>query len=191
MGRLNAIGVKHGTDKSSICHDYLDFYENIFEEIGVIKDFISLLEIGIFKGSSIKMWKEYLPPNCKVIGLDINEVEDIPGCHLHKINAYGEDGLQLIKELKPNVIIDDGSHNSKDIIDLVNFLTEKENLHWFPSVFIYEDCHAAFFDQYTPSGTENAYYYCKDKFEELSFDVRIKQRFGTFSDSVTMVMIKK
>jgi hypothetical protein len=57
MGILNDLGLKYGTDKSSSSHGYLDIYERHFCQM---KDEpIRVLEIGIFNGSSLKMWEEY------------------------------------------------------------------------------------------------------------------------------------
>jgi hypothetical protein len=193
MGRLNDLGVKYGTDKSSICHDYLDFYEEIFQEFGLTekKDLV-LLEIGVFGAASIKMWKEFFQL-ADIYGIDINieKKHIVSDVQFIKVDAYSKQGLYIVGYSGADIIIDDGSHNSADIIKLVDFLTEGDNIEIFPFIFIYEDCHAAFWEKYTPEGTENAYFYCKKKFEELGFDVRVKQRYGDFSDSVTMVVIKK
>lgn len=49
---LDAIGLFHQTDKSSIHHDYLQFYERILHSLRY--EPINLIEIGVFRGSSLR-----------------------------------------------------------------------------------------------------------------------------------------
>jgi hypothetical protein len=110
--RLDEIGVRHGTDKSSSHHGYLDHYEI---QLGLSKTPIrSLLEVGVFDGSSLRMWREFLP-EARIVCLDID-----PRCKAYEGgNATVElcdqsDPLQLnaigVKYGPFDVIIDDGSH---------------------------------------------------------------------------------
>ena len=190
MGYLDSLGIKYGTDKSSKCHDYLDFYEDIFESyfFGLGSD-VKLLEIGVRDGSSVKMWRDFFGRNSVIIGIDKETAKGISGAMVTIADAYSKEGLNYIKTITANILIDDGSHKSYDIITLIDFLLEsKDN---FPYIFIYEDCHAAFFEEYTPKGTKNAYHYALEKFDnDPQFIVKIHKRFDDFSDSVTMVVIK-
>ena len=86
-----------GTDKGYI-HSYLaNFYQPLLESRNFIN---SILEIGIFKGSSLVLWNKALP-NTLLVGVDI---EDQPGLNPdfnllkaeHRFifrygDAYGED----------------------------------------------------------------------------------------------------
>jgi RHS repeat-associated protein len=62
---LDEIGLKFGTDKSSIYHNYLPFYERYRNEP------MKLLEIGVAGGASLAMWTEYFP-NSAIVGADID-----------------------------------------------------------------------------------------------------------------------
>src|SRR5438445_12333566 len=66
---LDAIGTRHGTDKSSSHHGYLDFYERFFRDLRYKQ--ITLLEIGVLRGESARMWNEYFEYG-KIIGVDVN-----------------------------------------------------------------------------------------------------------------------
>lgn len=79
---------------------------------------IKLLELGIFKGASLRFWRDYFE-NGIVIGLDCNpplaKIDD-PNGRIHTYQGYQQD-IQLIdrivKEQAPegfDVIIDDCSH---------------------------------------------------------------------------------
>ena len=64
---LDAIGRKYGTNKSSVRHDCLRFYQRFLEEFR--HDEVSVLEIGVREGASVRMWQEYFPRG-RIIGLD-------------------------------------------------------------------------------------------------------------------------
>jgi RHS repeat-associated protein len=66
---LDEIGLKFGTDKSSIYHNYLSFYERFFERYR--DEPIKLLEIGVAGGASLAMWNEYFP-QALIVGADID-----------------------------------------------------------------------------------------------------------------------
>lgn len=107
---------KYGTDK--LGHGYIPHYAQYLPDTCS-----SLLEIGCYKGASLKMWDEFYGQDCDI----------------HTIDLFGEPGLMSIREcrrlefvphqgdqkdisflatIKPqfDVIIDDGSHNSYDQI---------------------------------------------------------------------------
>src|SRR5437588_12397337 len=66
---LNDPGILHGTDKTSLSNDYLRHYEEIFAPF---RDrAITLCEIGIAQGASLKVWGEYFP-KAQILGIDNN-----------------------------------------------------------------------------------------------------------------------
>ena len=64
---LTEIGIKYHTDKAYE-HEYTSLYEKHFKPIRKLTN--KLLEIGIYKGASLKMWAEYFP-NAHIYGLDL------------------------------------------------------------------------------------------------------------------------
>ena len=65
---LDAIGIKHSTDKCSMVHNYLGKYEFFLQRFRYQP--IRLLELGVFKGASLRMWQEYFP-HVEIFGVDI------------------------------------------------------------------------------------------------------------------------
>lgn len=119
MASLNEIGVKHGTDKSTITHCYLDNYAKYFESWRD-KEF-TMLEIGVAAGNSIRMWREYFP-KAKVYGIDIN-----PDCAGEGIFIGDHNNINFIVNVMNEIgecdlIIDDGSHVGSDVKQLFNRL---------------------------------------------------------------------
>ena len=111
LSNLTEIADYYETDKGNIKHLYTPIYESI---IGNLKN-ISLLEIGIANGSSLRAWSHYYPES-KITGIDIN-----PNCKIlckdnDKINIIISDVLEYNFDEKYDVIIDDGSHIPRDMI---------------------------------------------------------------------------
>jgi len=108
---LDELGVRSATDKSSLRHHYLNLYELIFRRLR--KRPISLLEIGVQFGCSIRLWKEYFAHGF-IVGVDAvdNGIElESDRCQMFFKDAYTNEAVATIGNYRPfNIIIDDGSH---------------------------------------------------------------------------------
>lgn len=145
--------VKYGSDKAE--HGYCEFYEKYLSDPPK-----KLLEIGVFKGSSIRMWKEYFP-NTEIHGLDLfeeNPIPDIPGVTFHKGHQCDWQLLEQLRKENFDVIIDDGSHASRD--QLMTFFGLFNGGRYF-----IEDTHCAFHDFYRQGLPEIAA--CRQLFSDL------------------------
>lgn len=134
------IAERHGTDKST--HGYMSYYGR---HLGIVEPPESILEIGCEKGNSIRMWKE-IYPDASLTALDLfqeHPVPDIPGVEFITGNQLDHEILyHLRNHRKFEVIIDDGSHNSRD--QLVTFWS----LIGTCRVYIVEDLHCCYDDSY-------------------------------------------
>lgn len=113
METLDTIGLRTGTDKSSAYHGYLDIYERYLKNVDR-SSCGNLLEIGIFKGQSIKMWKEYFP-NFKICAIDIDPKTMMENVHGVETFLGSQSDKSFLKKVSAasggfDVIIDDGSH---------------------------------------------------------------------------------
>lgn len=119
------------TDKNS-WHNYLDTYEKKFKRIK--ESATNVLEIGICKGGSIKLWHDYFP-NANVYGVDIMHIDDVwDGIKnnnriklMTSTNAYDERFIQeefVDKGIKFDMILDDGSHLWPDVQFVVKHYTK-------------------------------------------------------------------
>lgn len=106
---LNDLAIKYGSDKSSEGHNYMPFYQEILPHNPE-----SILEIGILKGASMRVWKECFPA-AKLYGLDLFEddpLPDIDGVSWLKGSQSDEYILYNIRNnIKPQIVIEDASHN--------------------------------------------------------------------------------
>lgn len=119
MRTLDEIAIECGTDKSSKGHNYCQYYDMFFSNMREWPN--NLLEIGIDKGDSIKMWQEYFPITA-IHGIDIRgDYEYLyDGRTLtHIVDQSNKGELILFAEQYPNyfnIVIDDGSHQSADMV---------------------------------------------------------------------------
>ncbi len=115
MSTLNDLAVEHGTDKQERKHNYVSIYDPLFTPFR--QDTFDFLEIGIYHGGSIRMWRDYFP-NATIHGIDIrqahiNKIKDTERLALHKVDQGSESQLkEYAKEGPWKVVIDDGSHKS-------------------------------------------------------------------------------
>lgn len=142
---LDSLFQKYDCDKSSKGHHYYLEYEKHLEPMREEK--INILEIGIFKGTSMSAFHDYLP-NAEIYGIDV--FTRVPP---EKINVLERDRIHWLKadstsfsfthkvtekwpDVKFDVIIDDGLHfpeaNQKTFDSLISLL--KDN-----GVFYVED----------------------------------------------------
>ena len=111
MGRLTRLANKFGTDKGDIKHKYTDVYETFLHPFR--NKIINILEIGVDKGASARMWLEYFP-HATVYGIDIENKHGITN-NRFKFFQGSQVDVDLISYVikQANIfhfIIDDGSH---------------------------------------------------------------------------------
>jgi hypothetical protein len=109
-----------------------------------------IFEIGVYKGGSLQLWKKYFGPGARVVGIDID-----PSCQaLEEEQISVRIGNQadqrflrsVVEEFgAPDIVIDDGSHTSRDIKRSFNVLfpTMKSS-----GVYVVEDLHTNYWAEY-------------------------------------------
>jgi hypothetical protein len=121
---LQELAFMYGTDKLE--HGYLPFYEQYLP-----KNPRKLLEIGVKEGRSIQMWQKYFP-HCEIHGLDLFEADpipDIPGVKWWKGNQCDWRVLEQLRREDFDIVVDDGSHNSRD--QMMTFFGLFNGKHYF------------------------------------------------------------
>ena len=123
---------------------YFDIYDRYFSRYRN-KDIV-VLEIGVFQGGSLQMWKNYFGKQAKIYGIDID-----PRC-----KSFEEENIQIfigsqsdrkfLREVKAqippiDILIDDGGHTMQQQIVTYEelFSHVKEN-----GVYLCEDLHTSY-----------------------------------------------
>ena len=129
---------------------YLSYYDLLF---GPLKnDPVSMLEIGVQNGGSLETWAEYFKKGERFIGCDIDPKcgalqYDDPRISIVIGDANAANTFHAIRAIKQSfdIVIDDGSHVSTDVIN--GFI------NYFPMVkpgglYVVEDTHTLYNDQF-------------------------------------------
>ena len=158
---LTELGRKYGTDK--VDHGFTEYYDRIFSSFR--QETFHFLEVGVFFGASLKMWRDYFP-HATVFGADTFEGVQGNGNIFQNAHAFYDewtnekpDRMELFKldqsskmelqtfvdyckarNIKFKTIIDDGSHLMYDQQITFFFLWE---LLEDGGVFIMEDVHTS------------------------------------------------
>jgi hypothetical protein len=143
MSNLQAIFEK--VPYSSVKYNtYFPVYEKIFEKY--IGREITFVEVGVLNGGSLFMWREYLGPKARIIGIDLNPAA-------LKWNDFGFEiyiGSQSDTDFWKNfyskigsvdVLLDDGGHTNRQQI-----VTTAESINNIKDggILVVEDVHSSY-----------------------------------------------
>ena len=151
---------------------YFPIYERHFGRF--VNTDVVLIEIGCGEGGSLQMWKRFLGPHARIIGIDMD-----PRC-----SAYAEDQIEIRvgdqSDAKfiggitdefgaPDVVIDDGSHVMSHINASFTMLYPRFSR---TGVYLVEDLHAAYWTEYEGGLRRPGSFIerCKDLIDELNAD---------------------
>ena len=113
----------NGGDKGT-AHSYIKTYDPIFQQYGDKN--INILEIGVYEGQSLALWKKYFTSDSKVYGIDINEdCKQYENDNVHVLIGNATDKAfidDVFKDIKFDIIVDDGSHIADEQIATFNLL---------------------------------------------------------------------
>lgn len=127
---------------------YFEIYDRHFSKYRN-KD-ITIVEIGVFNGGSLQMWKDYFGDKCKIIGIDIDpRCKEFEEEQINILIGSQEDPI-FLKDLKTKVpkidiLIDDGGHTMNQQImtfeSLFSHISED-------GVYLCEDLHTSYWENY-------------------------------------------
>ena len=141
---------------------YFEIYDRHFSRFRGTA--VNVVEIGVWKGGSLQMWKHYFGPKARIVGIDID-----PSCKRLEepqieilIGSQEDRGfLRSVVDSLPriDILIDDGGHMmSQQIVtfeDLFPHVDER-------GVYLCEDLHTSYWKQFGGG------YKCEESFVEYS-----------------------
>jgi hypothetical protein len=111
---------------------------------------VSVLEIGVYRGGSMRMWSRFFGPDARLVGVDIDPVALVSAGDRYTVVLADQADPDAMRNLAQkygpfDVIIDDGGHS------MVQQITSIEAL--FPmlndgGVYLVEDCHTSYWEEY-------------------------------------------
>jgi hypothetical protein len=129
-------------------HHYFDIYHNHFRRFRGQP--VSILEIGVYHGGSLQMWKSYFGSNAKIYGVDIDpRCKDLEEDQI-KIFIGNQSNRDFLKKLREeighiDIVIDDGGHRMIEqritFEELFPFIGED-------GIYLVEDLHTSYWRQF-------------------------------------------
>lgn len=100
------------TDKGPSQHNYTELYERLF--LHWKNEPVTIFEIGIAKGGSLKMWQAYFP-QARIFAVDIEPKTEFDDTRVNTFVADQANRNQLKPAIEaagqPHIVIDDGGHS--------------------------------------------------------------------------------
>ena len=142
---MNLIDIGKKFPSSKNISGFIQLYEKYFEPFRYLK--INILEIGVENGDSLRIWREYFP-NANICGIDIAKKDFIiKNTDILMGDQSDPKFLKLLIDKYKNfdIVIDDGSHQSKHIIESFKYLFPHLN---FNGLYVIEDLQTSYFPRY-------------------------------------------
>ena len=197
---------KFDTDKYT--HGYIPIYEPFFNEK---KDSKNILEIGIFKGESLKHLSNFFN-EATIYGWDINdckmyETEKIKTLICDQESRESMSSVLISLGIEFDIIIDDGGHTMKQQQTSFGYLFPKlkkggiyiiEDLHtsnW--KSYVNQDCKITtlkMLEEYKKNGVIESNYILDDEKKYINENIKsitIWSKTPDYNKSVTSIIIKK
>lgn len=107
-------------------YSYFHLYDRLFTEF--VGKSPKVLEFGVFKGASIRTWKNFFGKDSTIVGVDVN-----PDCAKYEEKARGihvrigsQADVSFLEDVQKefgefDIIIDDGSHLTHHVIATFNY----------------------------------------------------------------------
>lgn len=132
------------SNKASKWSHYFDIYDFWFNRYRNKQ--LRMLEIGIWNGGSLQMWKHYFGEQAQIVGLDIN-----PQCKKFEeqqieVVIGDQTDIELLKSLGEfDIILDDGGHTmSQQLTSFVTLYNQTKN----DGIYMVEDTHTSYMPDY-------------------------------------------
>lgn len=133
---------------------YFPIYENYLSRY--INRSLSVLEIGVLDGGSLSLWRNYLGPHSKILGIDTDQEAKQHENFQISVEIGDQSDEEFLNYINKkhgpfDVVIDDGSHKQSDVVTTFSFWMDKMPKN---SVYLIEDTHTADIVSYQDSDTD-------------------------------------
>ena len=111
---------------------------------------VKILEIGVYRGGGLELWKNYLGDRAKVVGLDIDEAAVRAARGRYPVVLGDQEDPEVLRRLESefgpfDIIIDDGGHTMRQQIVSIETLFPLLN---DDGVYLVEDCHTSYWPDF-------------------------------------------
>ncbi len=151
---------------------YFPVYERHFAKF--VNTDVVFIEIGCGRGGSLQMWKRFLGPHARIVGIDIRpECADFAEDQIEvRIGDQSDAAFlnRIVDEFgPPDVVLDDGSHVMSHINASFSVLYPRVSRN---GVYMVEDLHTSYWEKYEGGLRRKGTFIerCKELIDELNAD---------------------
>ena len=167
MKKFNELFNEHTGESILKWSNYGDIYDKHFAKFR--DQPINILEIGVLRGGSMRIWEKYFP-KANIFGIDIDEECLQYQSDRTKIFIGDQSDVSFLRNVKAkipriDILIDDGSHRAKDqkiTFDEMYYHVRK------PGVYLIEDIELNYWPSKDKDKPDNFMTYMKSKIDELN-----------------------
>ena len=167
MKKFNQLFDEHTGEGILKWSNYGDIYDKHFAPYRDQQ--INILEIGVLKGGSIRIWEKYFP-RANIFGIDIVEECKQYESDRTKIFIGDQSDVSFLRNVKAkiprvDILIDDGSHRAKD--QKATF----EEMYYHvrkPGVYLIEDIEQNYWKNKDKDSPDNFMTHMKNKIDEMN-----------------------
>ena len=127
---------------------YFPVYEEHFRPF--VNKPLTFLEIGVYHGGSLQMWKHYFGPHARIIGIDI-----LPKCKEFEedqidIRIGKQQDRKFLQDVldefgPPDIVLDDGSHMMSDMTASFRYLYPRLTKN---GIYVVEDLQTCYWEEF-------------------------------------------
>jgi len=167
MKKFNELFKTHTGEGIIKWSNYGDIYDKHFAPFR--DQPINILEIGVLRGGSMRMWEKYFP-NANIFGIDIDKDCLQYQSDRTKIFIGDQSDVSFLRNVKAkiprvDILIDDGSHRAKD--QKATF----EEMYYHvrkPGVYLIEDIEFNYWSDKDKKSPDNFMTHMKKKIDEIN-----------------------
>lgn len=147
---------------------YFSAYSELFSKYRGLD--CTFIETGVLGGGSLFMWRDWLGPNARVIGVDLNPASERWRDYGFEIYIGDQGDPEFWRDTLPkigrfDVLLDDGGHQSfQQIVTLTESIKYAEN----SCLIVIEDTHTSFMSDFKAHGKNTFLNYVKDSTDVLT-----------------------
>lgn len=149
---------------------YFDVYDRYFNQYRNKK--INIVEIGVYQGGSLQMWRKYFGPEATIWGIDIDQrCKKLEDENTHILIGSQEDRYflrSIIDKIGPiDILIDDGGHTQNQ--QIVSFEELYKHIK-IGGIYLCEDAHTSYMNAYGGGYKRNGTFieYTKSLIDQLN-----------------------
>jgi hypothetical protein len=156
LGPLAALAQQHSGNRFVKWAHYFDVYDEQFQRLIQMRDKlgvtapIRVLELGVWRGGSLELWRKYFGENAIVFGIELNP--DYPRVHdsVGKVRFGSQADPAFLSGVVDemggvDIVIDDGSHVSAHVVASLSCLFQRLSS---PGLYIVEDLHTSYWREW-------------------------------------------